>query len=329
MKKYISLMAIAIVTLLSSCSNEEVTISRNITFKVNPATVVDNLYERNAGDLTSLSSGSKLIVSLYIYDENGKLVNKDENEYSAYTHMMTTDVYLPAGKYTAVATSHVKSSVDYWTYSGLEQLSTFKITDNGYIGGKSKILGLSIKSLNIGENSDTYNINIENAGAVALVWFYEWNKYTNVSVYSLMGKQACDYVSFDNYGSKDYSIRSESTYNFYKVKFDYDSNYSGANAYFFTFPIKNASFRFYAETTDNQSIPMSQEFVDDVNQGESYVFLYEFKSGEGESDEASWYNMTPNSTRSGSNDVNLDKFKFTEKDRIMYDYEGKSISIQK
>ena len=312
---------IAFVGLYSSCSNDEITISQTVTFKVNPATVVENLYERNAGDLTSLSSGSQLQVSLFIYDENGILVSKTSNGYSAYTHMMTTDLFLASGSYTAVATSHVTSSVDFWTFSGQEQLSTFKITDNGYIGGKSKILGLSIMNFIVNDNSETININIENAGAVALVWFYQWNKYSNVSTYSLMGKQSCDYVSFDNYGSKDYSIKSESTYQYYKAKFSYDSNYSGANAYFFTFPIKNASFRFYAETTDNQSVALGPEFVDNVYQGASYVFMYDF-----EEDEAGWYDMTPNSTRSTSRDYILDKY--NQNNRILYDYEGKSISIR-
>lgn len=323
MKKYISLIAIAIVAVFSSCSNDDVTISKSITFKVNPATVVENLYERNAGDLTSLSNNAKLVVSLFIYDSNGTLVSKSSNEYSAYTHMMTTDVYLPTGNYTAVATSNVKSSVDFWAFSGLEQLSTFKITDNGYIGGKSKILGLSIKKFTVGENAETLNINIENAGAVALVQFYQWNKYSNVTTYAFMGKQSCDYVSFDNQGSKDYSIKSESSYEFYKIKFDYDSSYSGASGYFFTFPIKNASFRFYAVTTDNEWVPMGTEFVDNVNIGESYWFVYDF-----EDDTAAWYDMTPNNIRSKSRTEALEKFKDNENDRIVYDYEGQSISIQ-
>ena len=314
---------IALVGIVSSCKNDDITISRAITFKVNPATVVENLYERNAGDLTSLNSGSKLHVSLYIYDEKGILINKINNEYSAYTHMMTTDINLPAGNYTAVATTHVTSSVDYWTFSGLDQLSTFKITDNGYIGGKSKILGLSIKNFSIGSNSETVNINIENAGAVALVQFYQWNKYNNVSTYAFMGKQTCDYVSFDNSGNKDYSIKSESTYKFYKIKFDYDSNYSGASSYFFTFPIRNGSYRFYAQTTDNEWIAMGPEFVDDVREGESYWFVYDF-----ENDEASWYNMTSENTRSNSSKGVLEKFRDMENDRIIYDYDGQSISIQ-
>ena len=85
---------VALVGIISSCTNDDITISKVTTFKVNPVTVVDRLYEIKAGDLTALSSGSKLIVTLFIYDDKGGLVNKVSNEYSAYTHMMTTDIDL-------------------------------------------------------------------------------------------------------------------------------------------------------------------------------------------------------------------------------------------
>ena len=312
---------VALVGIISSCTNDDITISRAITFKVNPATVVENLYERNAGDLTSLSSGAKLQVTLYIYDEKGILVNKVNNEYSAYTHMMTADIDLASGSYTAVATSYVTSSVDFWTFSGQDQLSTFKITDNGYIGGKSKILGLTIRNFVVGNDSETININIENAGAVGLVHFYQWNKYNNVLNYRLMGKQACDYISFDNNGSKDYSIKSESSYKYNLYKQTYDSNYSGANGYFFTFPIKNASLAFYAETTDNELVQMAT-FNDDVNIGETYEFLYDF-----EEDKAYWYDMTKSNSRAIERKEYLEKIS-NDNDRIIYDYEGQTISIQ-
>lgn len=322
MKKYIFLFAIAIVATFTSCSNDEIEISRSITFKVNPATVVDNLYERNAGDLTSLGSKAQLIVSLFIYDENGVLVDNISNEYSAYTHMMTTDIYLPSGKYyTAVATTNVKSSVDFWTFSGTDQLSTFKITDNGYVGGKDKILGLTIKSFSVGDNSETVNIDVKNAGAVGLVQFYQWNKYYDVSEYALLGKQACDYVSFDNQGNADYSLKSESTYNFIKIAWDYDSKYTGASGYFFTFPIKNASFSFSAYTTAKKWVSLAT-FVDNVNLGETYWFLYDF-----ENDEAYWFDMTPNGTRSCSQNIVPAKYLNNENYRIMYDYDGQSIAI--
>ncbi len=320
--KKVLIALVALVGMISSCTNDDITISKVTTFKVNPVTVVDRLYEIKAGDLTALSSGSKLIVTLYIYDDKGGLVNKISNEYSAYTHMMTADIDLAPGNYTAVATSHVSSNVDYWSFTGLDQLSTFKITDNGYIGGKSKILGLSIVKFSVGNSSETFNINIENAGAVAVVLFNKWNKYNNVKIYSLMGKQACDYLSFDNQGAKDYSIKSDSKYKFYKVKAEYDSDLTSPYLYFFTFPIRNASFRFYAETTEDELVPMGTEFVDDIKLGYSYRFDYDF-----ENDEVSWYYWTPEEFTT-SRCAMVEKFNHYEKGLILYDNEGQSVSIQ-
>lgn len=327
MKKIIFAL-FALVGIISSCTNDDITISNTITFKVNPQTVVDNLYEYKAGDLTSLGSRYKLNVSLFIYNSEGILVDKVSDQYSAYTHMMTANIDLPADSYTAVAETHVSGDVEFWNIEGTEHLSTFKITDNGYIGGKSKILGLSIRKFNIEDDAKTIDIDVENAGAVACVQFSNWNKYNNVKTYALMGKQACDYISFDTNGNNDYSLKSSSSYNYYKYKTDYDSNYYGSVGYFFTFPIKNSSFRFYAETTDNEFVPMGIEFVDDVIKGHSYVFAY-FFNDEGD-DNAYWFDMTDSESKSRAlgiqeKVISEDDYK---NDHLVYDYEGKSISIK-
>lgn len=318
----------ALVGIISSCTNDDITISNSITFKVNPQTVVDNLYEYKAGDLTSLGSSYKLNVSLFIYNSEGILVDKVSDQYSAYTHMMTANIDLPADSYTAVAETHVSGDVEFWNIEGTEHLSTFKITDNEYIGGKSKILGLSIRKFNIEDDAKTIDIDVENAGAVACVRFSNWNKYTNVKTYALMGKQSCDYITFDTNGNNDYSLRSSSSYTYYKYLQNYNSNYSGSFGYFFTFPIKNASFRFYAETTNKESVPIGPEFVDDVKKGASYLFQY-VCNDEGD-DKAYWFDMTDSESKSRAlgiqeKVISEDDYK---NDHLVYDYEGKSISIK-
>ncbi len=321
--KKILFALIAFAGILSSCKNDDITISKAVTFKVNPATVVNNLYEYKAGDLTSIDSGDKLHVSLYIYDEKGILVKSASEDFSAYTHMMTTDIFLPAGSYTAIATSHVISDVNFWSFSGTDQLSTFKIQDEGYIGGKSKILGLTVKNLDISDKTETINVNIENAGAVAFVYFKSWNKYSNVAQYTLLGKQACDYLSFDNKGTRDYSIRSDDSYNYYKVLFNYNPNRTFTCNYFFTFPIQKASFCFGAITTNDKLVYLYNEFVDNVVIGESYFFLCDF-----DEEKAYWYDVTPNSTRANSGNEMLEKIKNTDNNRVLYNNDAKSISIR-
>lgn len=327
--KKILLTLFAVIGLLSSCTNDDIEISNLITFKVNPQTVVDNLYEYQTGDLTSLDDNSKLNVTLYIFDNNGILVQKVSNQYAAYTHMMTVDLPLSAGDYTAVATTDVSSSTNFWTFEGTDKLTTFKIKDTEKIGGKNKILGLTVQKINIGNESKTIYINVENAGAVTFVRWTNWNKYNNVKTYLLLGKQACDYITFDTNGNNDYSLRSSNDFDYIKAKYSYDSQYSGARTYFFTFPMKNASFQFFAETTTGGSVKMGPEWLDEIKRGSSYYFLYNFVAG-GE-DEPHRYDVTPSSNNSRSislvEKANIGEDK--ENDHILYDYEGGSIYLSK
>ena len=321
MKKYLVIFAVLFTVIMSSCSNDDIPVNRTVTFKLNPATVVDNLYELNAGDLTSLSSGATLNVCLYVYDESGHLAAQDMQEFGAYTHIMTSNLNLGKGTYTAIALSYVSSSVEFWGFSGIEDLSTFKITDEGYIGGKSKILGLTVKQVYVTEGDNTINIDIENAGAVACVVITNWNRYNNVKTFGLAGKQSCDYITTNNYNDVEYSIKSKSDYGFYKVKYDYNSNRTGATSYFFTFPIKNAAMKFFAETTSGSINYLGSNLVDDINLGDSYLIGYDVTS-----EETEWWDMTPDSrsTRSGKL---LDEVQ-ANKSQAVYDYVNHTIVIR-
>lgn len=321
MKKYLAIFAVLFTVILSSCSNDDIPVDRSVTFKLNPAPVVENLYERNAGDLTSLSSGAVLYVCLYVYDESGHLVTKDVQEFNAYTHIMTSNLNLGNGSYTAVAISYVSSSVEFWGFSGMEDLSTLKITDNGYIGGKSKILGLTIQQVYVTDGDNTVNIDIKNAGAVACVVILNWNRYNNVKSFGLAGKQSCDYITSNNFGEVEYSIKSKSEYSFYKVKYDYNSNKTGAASYFFTFPIKNAAMRFFAETTSGSTQYLGNNLVDDIKLGDSYLIGYDVTS-----EETEWYDMTP-SRGSRSSGSLVEKVEL-EKPHAVFDYETGTITIQ-
>lgn len=320
MKKYFAILPALLALIMSSCSNDDVPVSKSVTFKINPATVVENLYERNAGDLTSLSYDSSLIVSLYIYDTDGKLVATESQEFDAYTKVMTANMTLQTGSYTAVAVSNVTSSVNFWDISGYDNISTFKITDNGYIGGKDKILGLTVTALDISEYNSSIDINIRNAGAVACVVLANWNRYSDVTTYGLLGKQSCDYISFNTYGSVDYSIESKSDYSFYKVKYGYDPEYNGASGYFFTFPIKNAAMKFFAETTDNTTYLLGSNLVDDIKLGDSYLIRYDVTN-----ETTDWYDMTP--TRSNGSEAPQSDAAPADKE-IVYDSKSMSISIR-
>ena len=133
MKKILYSLIAVLAMVMSSCSNDDIEISRQTTFKINPATVVEGLYEYNAGDMQSLYNNEKLNIALFIYDRNGNLVNNDLQQFSAYTQIMTSNQMLPKGDYTGIAVSYVSSSIEYWEIVNTEKMSTFKINDKGKI----------------------------------------------------------------------------------------------------------------------------------------------------------------------------------------------------
>ena len=327
MKKILYSLIAVLAMVVSSCSNDDIEIIRQTTFKINPATVVEGLYEYKAGDMQSLYNNEKLNIALFIYDRNGNLVNNDLQHFSAYTQIMTSNQMLAQGDYTGIAVSYVSSSIEFWEIVNTEKMSTFKINDKGKIGGKSKILGVSVFDFNVSNTSETINVNIENAGCVAFVYYKNWkNVYGDfVETFTLRGKQASQSLAFDSYGNIDYSLMSHQDYDYKLSVVDYDSNYKNALSYFFTFPIKGAVLCFYAENND-WKFPIGDAFFkDDLKKGVGYKFICDIQT-----DETDWYEYNPKqkltdeklySKRTKAKQIVISK------NRLKYNYSNNSISI--
>lgn len=322
MKKYFAIFAALSAVILSSCSNDDIPVSHSITFKLNPSTVVDKLYEWSAGDLTSLTSDRILNVELYIYDQSGELVCHDSQDFNSYTHIMTSHLELGNGTYTAVAVSHVSGDVDFWDFDGMSNLNTLKITDNGYIGGESKILGLTAKKIQVSDGNKTFNIDIENAGAVICIHITNWNRYSDAAYFGLISKQSCDYLTMDSNGEAEYSLESKSSYAYYMLRFAYNSEYVGIYSYSFSFPIRNAAMKFFIESTDNTRYYLGNEFVKTLSYGGSYLVEYDVTN-----ETTSWTDVT---TRCGSGYESYSPVQEASECQpaVVYDYEAQSISIR-
>lgn len=277
MKKNLAIFAVLFTVILSSCSNDDIPVGQSITIKINPSTVVSSLVEYTAGDLSSIDSDETLYVSLYIYNEAGNLVASEVQEFSDYTHIMNSVQNIGAGEYTIVASTHIvnDSGLKYWDFTGQDNLSTFTVTDEGYIGGSAKILGLTAKQVSVTSSMKEISLDVECAGAVALVQVMNWNRYSNVSTFGLMANKSCDNVTFDYSGSLNYSIETESDYNYWMVKWDYDSNYSGAYGYTFMFPYTNINMSFVAYTSSNSRNYLGEPCNGNIEVGHTYWFAYD------------------------------------------------------
>ncbi|MGN0223639.1 MAG: hypothetical protein ACI4AM_06400 [Muribaculaceae bacterium] len=321
MKKYIALFAALLALVVSSCSNDDLEVGQAITFKVNPNTVVSPFtkLEYKPGDITSLPSTHILHVGLYIYDATGNLVVSETKDFSDYNHIMTSIQNLHNGSYTAVAVTHVDSDIKFWSLSGTEKLSTFTMTDGGYIGGPYKILGLSAKKINITSDTKEVAIDVECAGAVARVDINNWNKYSDVESFSLDASQSCDEVVLNNNGELQYSFETSSDFDWYLAKWTYKPEVTGARGYYFMFPYKNITMTFAAETSDTW-YKLGGTLRADIEKNHAYYFIYDV-----EANENSWNDVTGTSGRPAKSPaLNAETVTL---DNMQYDLQAKTIKI--
>lgn len=123
MKKYI-LTLFVLMGMLSSCSNDDITVDYATNFKVNLSTVIKPFtYEMTPGELESVGSDERIRTRLLIYDTEGNLVDQETQLLSNYSAIMSCSKALKKGDYIAIAISDVvqysnsKISFQYWSLS--------------------------------------------------------------------------------------------------------------------------------------------------------------------------------------------------------------------
>ena len=259
MKKYISFMAAAFfAAMISSCSNDDITISKTVNFTVNPSTVVGtfSVGEENAGELESFNTDCKLNVKLFVYNENGELVKKFSNTYSNYAVQMKASAFLPQGRYTAVAITHIDDVVDnikYWEISDENQLEGLKIIDGGYIGGQNKVLGVTSSDFYVGDDIEDVNINVYPAGSMLVVRYYNYLALKNLGYteFSLMANKIMEYLEFDRFGNTEVIADNHNgQFDWYIDKIDasnFSAGYDYIYDYEFILPMTNVGLQFYTE----------------------------------------------------------------------------------
>lgn len=287
MKKYM-IMCMAVVALLfASCKNEDISISREVTFSVNPYDVINGFVnnQANEGDLDLLSNSYRVRTQVYVYDTDGKLVDYDVDYLKDYHSTMNALFDLPDGNYIAIATTDVveyNGSVDFefWKFEGKEKLTELKINHAGYLGYEHKILGVGRQNVNVQNGQTEYSIRLEPQGALALCIVWGIHSFDNVTSYDMMTNRSFKCCSFNSDGTWEMSCE-EAIFNKYVFRFN-PNNYTSYGGYGYQFiPASGSNFRWDAETTSGH-----QEDITDgpkslnVASGNTYqfeLFLPEFE----------------------------------------------------
>lgn len=288
MKKYISLMIIAIVAILSSCSNDDITITTSYTFNVNASGVVKPFFEAQSGELEKYEDANeKVRIRLLIYNANGELVAQESNYYSNYNTQLKASKLLAAGNYTVIGISDVvymsgnSVETEFWKLSGESKLSELKIIDGGMIGLEAKILGLAKYSLTIGDNqSSSLNVDLQPAGA--LLYSFVWKPEgwvvgeASVNKWELFANKIQEGLSFDASGNYSVLEKYDPEHTYILAKLDAINNYSYGDLYLnytFTYvlPMNNLAVKFRARTTENTTGTVGTGTTLNLKAGDEYA----------------------------------------------------------
>lgn len=281
MKKYFAIFAVLFTVILSSCSNDDIPVTQSTTFKINPATVIQPFtYEINPGDLEGISSGNSLRVRLLVYNSEGILVKSETQYLSSYASLMSTSLELSMGDYTAVVITDVversESDISFacWELSDESSISTAKITDKGYIGGKSKILGLGSTKFTVSNISKDVVINPTPAGAVLCVMFRHIHTFSDVESLVLETNRTSDYLVLNKDGGYNVAVENNNNNYSWRTAFIEPSDYPNSTniyGYYFVFPTNNISYRFRIDVDGADSV-YSNAMPFNITAGSEYYF---------------------------------------------------------
>lgn len=314
MKKYF-FMLLACVAMLTSCSNDDITIRSTTNFRINPATVVAPFSnaEWTPGDLESFNTGYQLRVRLLIYNSEGLLQNEDVQYFSNYSVVMNSSMLLPEGDYKAIAITDVASKnsgsgvAEFWVLSNYERLADTYIEDAGYIGGQTKILGIAEKNFTVSnDNPGEISIDVQPAGALFFIYYINIREYDFVESYYLSTAKIGSGYLFTSDGSYDVSAENhDGSFDWYISHIDvadFESNIHNVYDYEFVLPVNNMNLKFQYDTATDSG-DLTNVMTINPKAGDAWYFEIDL-----EAFTYSYYLLNGTDTRANKNIV----FKTTE-----------------
>ena len=275
MKKYI-LMLFAMVAAFTSCTNDDITITRATNFKINPSTVIAPFtFENEVGELEGIPSSYKLRIRLLIYTVEGNLVKEEEGLYTSYASTMAVNTYLANGDYIAIAISDIVSndkSTTYWDLSSYDMLSTATITKTEWIGDYGReILGVAKSTFSVVDDKDQdIKIDIKPAGSLFMVSYWGTQRYNDVEFYELAVSKNIVDCKFDKQGN--FTSTWENC-NFSKRINVHNMDGNGGNWYYhyaYVLPTNNLKLKYRAYLDSEEYVDITPEMNISPQAGEEY-----------------------------------------------------------
>lgn len=275
-----------IIAAFTSCTNDDITISKAINIKVNPSTVIAPFdFEWETGDLETFNTAYNLRIQLLIYNEDGILAAKETVYGTNYATIANTNLFLPNGEYTAIAITDVvkydkdedKTTFSYWDLKDEAKLTSAKIEDTGYFSSERGILGLAKQKIKVTEGQNqSFTINVEPAGGLFLMTLFNPFYYSDVNRLGILVNKNASHYGFDSNGNFNVSQEtSGSDYDwwmFYLNLEDYNKESEYIYGYYFIPAMNNYRMKFVARTDDNE-YNLSSPLTMNIEKGVEYLLL--------------------------------------------------------
>lgn len=181
MKKII-LGVLALMLGFVSCTDQEnVEIEYQSSLSITASHIFDG-YTTVLGDEFNMSGTNygdwSLNLHAYIYDDNGLLIKKEEEQYSTLANILDVDLNLHPGRYSVVAIAEFSGIVDgqkykFWNISGEDILMDLEITESPTIcNSPFETLGITTREFQIGNNAENIIIDIMPATGLlqTIIW---------------------------------------------------------------------------------------------------------------------------------------------------------------
>lgn len=252
MKKILFLAVMAVVAFFASCSNKEIEVGYALNVKVDPSEVVAPFVPWNTGDLDACPSGNVLRVHVFAYNAEGVLKGSAVSYINNYGSIASADLHLPVGMYTLIAVTDVvkgtaqKTSTEYWSFSGEDNITSLKVSKTQWIANQRGILGVASGKLNVTSQNSSFLMKPKAAGALIVSAMYNIHHYS-VNEYQLAVNRNSDFLSFSSEGTYIPSVKNNNNSFDWRIHLVDPKNYAdynGAYAYAFLLPVSNMGFRY-------------------------------------------------------------------------------------
>lgn len=182
MNKYIAILIGVLVTVLSfsSCTDQDdVEMSYDAGITITAANLFSNFQTVGHPNDFEMDGNQILCLTALIYDENGKLVDKYEEEFNSLSSSLNLKPTLANGKYKIISIASFKDvkGGNCWDIENIDQLEYLTITNTIKFNGVFTTIGVNDKDFEV--NGKGVSLQIDIKPITSLISMFYWNNNLN------------------------------------------------------------------------------------------------------------------------------------------------------